>query len=131
MLGSKKSIQITLAIISIMAAFHLCIITKLIPYNITWGGRLKNDQEMYVFEIISIMINLFLIAILLMKGKYLKVQFNEKVINIILWIFFFIFILNTIGNLLAKTTFENIFTAITLILAILLWNILNKKPANN
>ena len=77
------------------------------------------------------MINLFLIAILLMKGKYLKVQFNEKVINIILWIFFFIFILNTIGNLLAKTTFENIFTAITLILAILLWNILNKKPANN
>jgi len=44
--------------------FHLSIILKIIPYEITWGGRLKNDSEMYVFETISIVINLFLFLIL-------------------------------------------------------------------
>ena len=92
-----------LGLLSIVIVFHLCIVVKLIPYDITWGGRLKNDYEMYVFEAVSIIINLFLISILLMKGNYLKFHFNEKIINIILWIFFFIFIINTIGNIFAKT----------------------------
>jgi hypothetical protein len=38
----------------ILILFHLSIIAKIIPYNITWGGRLTNDTEMYVFETISI-----------------------------------------------------------------------------
>ncbi len=116
-----------LFLLSIVTAFHLCIIVKLIPYSIAWGGRLKNDIEMYTFETISIFINLFLISILLVKGNYLKLRLNEKLINIVLWIFFFIFILNTIGNLLAKTNFEKAFSVLTLILSILIWNILKKK----
>ena len=116
-----------LGLLSIVIVFHLCIVVKLIPYDITWGGRLKNDYEMYVFEAVSIIINLFLISILLMKGNYLKFQFNEKIINIILWIFFFIFIINTIGNIFAKTIFEKLFSVLTLISAILIWNILKNK----
>lgn len=113
-------------ILFITIAFHLCIIARIIPYNIAWGGRIKNYNQMYIFEAITIFISLFLIAILLMKGSYLKVRFNEKVINIVLWIFFFIFILNTIGNILANTNFEKLFSVVTLILAILIWNILKK-----
>ena len=120
-------ISIMLFLITIVTVFHLFIILKLIPYNIAWGGRLKNDNEMYVFETISIFINLILISILLFKGKYLKFHFNEKVLNIMLWIYFFIFSLNTIGNMLAKTNFEKWFSVITLILAILIWNILKKE----
>ena len=120
-------IRLTVFLLSIVTVFHLCIIVKFIPYNIAWGGRLQNDIEMYTFETISIFINLFLISILLIKGNYLKFRLNEKLINIVLWIFFFIFILNTIGNILAKTNFEKAFSVLTLILAILIWNILKKK----
>lgn len=107
--------------------FHFCLVFKLIPYTIAWGGRLSNDTEMYRFETVSILVNLFLISILLIKGNYLKVRLNEKVINVILWIFFFLFILNTIGNVLAKTNFEKSFAVLTLILSLLIWKILKKK----
>lgn len=125
----KTNIYIKLLIFTtlIVTVFHLFIIAKIIPYDVVWGGRLKADNEMYSFEVISIFINLFLISILLMKGSYLKFQINKKIINIVLWIFFFIFILNTIGNVLANTTFEKLFSILTLISSLLIWNILMKK----
>jgi hypothetical protein len=127
MLNTENSIKIILGILFLVTAFHLCLIVKLIPYNIAWGGRLKNDKEMYVFEAVSIFINLFLMAVVVMKGNLLKWRWNEKLINAILWIFFFIFILNTIGNLLSNTSFEKLFSVLTLILAWLIWNVLMKK----
>jgi hypothetical protein len=120
-------IKLMLFLLSIVTVFHLCIIVKFIPYDITWGGRLKNDNVMYVFETISIFVNLFLISILLIKGNYLKIRLNEKGINIVLWVFFFIFILNTIGNVVANTNLEKSFSVLTLIFAILIWNILKKR----
>ena len=123
----KNALNIVLGILSVVTIFHLCIVFKIIPYDITWGGRLKNDSEMYVFEAISIIINLFLILVLLMKGNYLKYKFSEKVINVILWVFVAIFWLNKIGNILAKTNFEKVFTGLTLLLAFLIWRIVRKK----
>ena len=123
----KNALNIVLGILSVVTIFHVCIVFKIIPYDITWGGRLKNDSEMYVFEAISIIINLFLILVLLMKGNYLKYKFSEKIINVILWVFVIIFLINTVGNVFAKTAFERIFTGITLLLTILIWLIVRKK----
>lgn len=120
-------IRLMLILLSFVTVFHIGIIVKLIPYDIAWGGRLKNDQEMYVFETISILINLLLISVLFIKAGFLKVKVNKKLINAVLWIFFFLFILNTVGNILAKTTFEKMFAVLTLITAVFLWKILRKK----
>lgn len=120
-------IRLMIFLLTVVTVFHLCLIVKLIPFDLAFGGRLKNDIEMYTFETISIFINLFLISILLIKGNYLKLRLNHKLINIVLWIFFFIFIINTIGNLLAKTNIEKSFSVLTLILAILIWTILKDK----
>ena len=109
----------------------MCIILKIIPYNIAWGGRLTNDAEMFVFETISILVNLFLLLVLLMKGDMIAFKFSDKALSIILWVFFAIFILNTIGNIVAKTYFEKFFAILTGISALLTWNIVaNKKPKN-
>jgi hypothetical protein len=124
---SKNALNAVLGILSAVSVFHFCIIFKVIPYDITWGGKLKNDAEMYVFEAISILINFFLIWILLMQGNYTRFKFSNKIIKIILSIFIGIFGLNTIGNLFAKTNFEKIFTVITFILALLLWIIVKNK----
>lgn len=116
-----------LGLLFVVIIFHLCIITKIIPYEITWGGRLQNDSEMYIFEAISISINLFLVFVLLMKGEYIKFYFKQRFVNMILWIFLILFVLNTIGNSLAKTNFEKSFAVLTLIFSIFIWVILKKE----
>ncbi len=126
----NTQIKILLGILFSVILFHICIIVKIIPYNIAWGGRLTNDNEMYVFESISILINLFLSWLLFMKGEFVQFKFPNKTVNLILWIFFALFILNTVGNLFAKTNFEKLFALLTGLSAILIWNILKHKKTS-
>lgn len=125
-MNKSCAIKIMLGFLSAILLFHFCILLKIIPYDITWGGRLTNDSEMYVFEIISILLNLVLYFALLIKGKYLKELIPVKLVNTILWVFLVIFGLNTIGNLFAETTFEIFFSVITLLFTVLLWVIVKK-----
>lgn len=126
-------IRLSITILSLIIVFHLGIIVKVIPYDIAWGGRLKDDNDMYVFELISVFVNLILVAILMIKQGALKIQLKQKIVNAILWVFLFVLILNTVGNLLSKRTFERVFSVATLVLALLIWNIVKKqakRPAN-
>ena len=127
----NTQIKIFLGLLFSVIIFHICIIMKIIPYNIAWGGRLTNDNEMYVFESISILINLFLSWVLLMKGEFVQFKFHTKKVNRFLWIFFGLFILNTVGNIFAKTNFEKLFALLTGLSAILIWNILKHKKTTN
>ena len=127
----NTQIKIFLGLLFSVILFHICIIVKIIPYNIAWGGRLTNDNEMYVFESISILINAFLSWLLLMKGEFVKFKFTRNTVNIILWIFFGLFILNTVGNIFAKTNFEKLFAILTGLSAILIWNIIKHKKTTN
>ena len=125
-MNPKTAIKIMLGILVSIMLFHLSIMLKIVPCEITWGGRLTSDAEMYVFETISMVINLFLFSILLIMGKYLKPVIHPKVVNLILWIFLVLFGLNTIGNVLAETTFEKFFAIVTLALSFLIWVILTR-----
>ena len=124
---SVDAIRILLGLNAATIVFHAFILLKIVPYHIAWGGRLQNDSEMYAFEIVSILINLFFCLVLLMKANYLKFRFSPKAINLTLWIFLVIFGLNTLGNLFAETTFEKCFSALTLFIAGLIWIILREK----
>ena len=104
--------------------FHILILVRVIPFEITWGGRLKSVEEMYVFETLSILILSFFIFVLLQKGGYIRSFWGKKTINRVLWIFFVLFVLNTVGNVFAKTEIEKLFTLITLANSVLIWLIL-------
>ncbi|MGV8964490.1 MAG: hypothetical protein ACOH2V_14065 [Candidatus Saccharimonadaceae bacterium] len=121
------SLKTMIGLLTLLLLFHFCLIAKIIPYEIAWGGRLKNDAQMYIFEIISILINGVLITVLLLKVNYIKHEISEKIINGILWLFVALFALNTIGNILAKTCFEKSFAVLTFVSALLIWIILKKK----
>ncbi len=116
-----------LYLVGALTLFHILILLKVIPYDITWGGRLNNDSEMYAFESASLLINLLLGLVLLIKGKLIKPIFSIRIANVILWLFFILFGLNTVGNLLAKTNFEKFFTIPTLLAGVLIWVILRSK----
>lgn len=121
--------KIILFILAATVAFHVLIVFKVIPYHIAWGGRLQSDQDMYAFETVSILVNVFLALVLCIKASYLKLNLPNKLINFILWCFLILFLLNTIGNIIAVTAFEKSFALVTLALAYLLWVIL--KPRKN
>jgi hypothetical protein len=36
--------------------FHLCVLAKWIPHTMVWGSRIKTNRELYVFEIISLLV---------------------------------------------------------------------------
>jgi membrane protease YdiL (CAAX protease family) len=120
-------IKLFLGLLFLVILFHIGIITKIIPYNIAWGGRLTNDTEMYVFETISILVNTFLSWILLMKGNFVKYKFSEIIVQIFLWVFFALFVINTVGNIFAKTNSEKLFAIVTGIFAFLIWNMQKQK----
>lgn len=96
-----------------IAVFHCLILVKVIPYEITWGGRLENDQAMYVFESVSLLINGFMIYVLLGQGKLISFGLSDKMNRFFLWVFAVLFALNTVGNILAKTNFEKTFALVT------------------
>ncbi len=135
----KNNIRLLLALNALVILFHACILIQLIPFTITWGGRLESSEEMYRFETMSIVVNLFFAWVLLMKGKYVSFSFSERKTTIILWIYVGVFILGTIGNFFAKSYFEKGFSVITGIFAFVLWKTLNihhksllfRKKSNN
>lgn len=128
-MNANTATKIILFILTATVIFHVLIVVKVIPYNIAWGGRLQSDQDMYAFETVSILVNVFLALVLCIKANYLKLNLPNKLINVILWCFLILFLLNTIGNIIAVTAFEKSFALVTLALAYLLWVIL--KPRKN
>ena len=124
---ASLSIKIVLGISIAVTLFHFGILLKLIPYDIAWGGRLTNDNEMYVFESISLVVNFIFAFVLLIKGKFIKQVLPAKAVQLILWVFLVLFALNTVGNIFAETNFKKGFTFVTLALVVLLWVILKKN----
>jgi hypothetical protein len=108
-----------LLVISVFLVLHFLIFLKFIPYNIVWGGRLKSDGEMYRFELVSIVINLFFLFIILVQSSILTIDFPQKIMTILLGLMSALFAFNTLGNIKSKNKIERIYlTPITLILTI-------------
>jgi hypothetical protein len=116
----KFAAHCIILILSLVVVFHLLVLMNVIPYNIVWGGRLKDRAELFQFEMISIAANLLMLLVVLVKAKILKVALHPKLLTVALWLMFALFILNTVGNLLSVNEWEKIvFTPLTLILALL------------
>jgi dolichol kinase len=70
-------------------------------------------------EAISIAINSVMLFIILIYSGAVKLNINRKIIIGAIWLMFGIFLLNTLGNLMAKNSLETyIFTPLTMILSI-------------
>lgn len=104
-ISKNQALKIISGELTAIIVFHMLIIIRIIPYEIVWAGKLKSVNKMYVFEMVSVFINILLFGVLFLKGNYIKHYINSKIINGILWFFIFVFALNTVGNLMAKSFF--------------------------
>lgn len=124
LISFKKATQLCSFLFGLMSLFHLSIILGIVlfdfaPVNFLWGGRMKTATQLLNFEIISLIIMILCFFIVLAKSGKIFLLRISGMITIALWIIFLMFLFNTIGNILAKTTFEKLFSIVTIILAIL------------
>jgi len=104
------------------------VMLGLIPTTIVWGGRFNDPKQIMGMEFVSIGVNLFLMGLIAAKANYIKHKIPLKIIQILLYLFVTLFLLNTVGNLLAKDSLEKaIFTPITLVSAIVIARIAMEK----
>lgn len=119
-----------LTIFASLSIFHILVLVGVIPYNIVWGGRLKSETEMYRFEGTSLLIISLFLFFSLVQAQVFSIKFPKIVTKLVLWIMLVLFSLNTVGNLLTKSSLETmIFTPITALLAIFSLILLYTKEA--
>lgn len=107
-----------LLLLSLFVLFHSTILLGIIPFEMVWGGRLKNHAQMLSFESFSILANLIMLAVVGVKAGLLRLRVHPKVIMAGLWIMFVLFLLNTVGNALSTNELEKLlFTPVTLLLS--------------
>lgn len=82
-----------------------------------WSGRLQADEEMYRFEIVSLLVNALFIFLTLIHFQWIEISIPSEITRIGLWIMGILFALNTVGNLFSKNPFEKcVYTPITILL---------------
>jgi hypothetical protein len=123
-LSFTKAAQLSSILFSMLILFHAAIIAGIIffdyaPVDFLWGGRLKTREELLVFEIISLLVGIVCLLAVQIRAGRIKLPGLQRTAGVVLWILVLIFLLNTVGNLLAKTTFEKFFAIVTGLLAIL------------
>ena len=117
-----------LIILSIILVFHALVLTGFIPFDIVWGGRLKSREDMLVFESVSVGLNLLIVLVIAGHAGYLPLLFNKNISRILIWLMTGLFLLNTIGNLMAVNPIEKfIFTPLTLVLTMLCYRVADEK----
>jgi hypothetical protein len=128
LLPARSASKLLIGLFSLIIGFHLLVVTGFIPNEIVWGGKLSSSTEILRFEILSILVNLLLLAVILMDAGFIKNRLPSKFLEIMLWFMVVLFLLNTVGNLYSTNRLETlIFTPVTLILALLCYRLILGK----
>ncbi|UAM99066.1 hypothetical protein K8354_04375 [Polaribacter litorisediminis] len=122
----------SLFILGILALFHIAILMGIVlfdyvPIEFLWGGQMKTVTQLVNFEIVSLLTTVIFIFLLLIRSKWINLPKLLGVTRIVMWMVFVLFLLNTIGNGLSKTTFERAFAIISGVLALLFLRIAIEK----
>ncbi|MES2766854.1 MAG: hypothetical protein V4642_13350 [Bacteroidota bacterium] len=113
-----------LIIFSLITIFHVLVITGVVPFQIVWGGRLQNREQMLVFEAVSIALNTIMLIVVMVRAGMLSISIRPSVLKVIFWTMCGLFLLNTVGNLFSANSFEKaFFTPLTLLLAVFSWRL--------
>lgn len=116
-------IRLILTICISYLLLHVLLLFQIIPYTHFWGGKVNSIEQIYVLELVAILILLLLGVLVILKKRTIEKEQSSMVIKRGLQIFMIFFILNTIGNLLAETTIEKLQAFITAYMAFALYKL--------
>lgn len=107
-------------ITGLFALFHLLVIAGIVPDTIVWGGRFTDRRQIVTMEAVSLMTIVLIGGLSFLHGRMIAAGNGTMLLRVFMWIFAVVFLLNTAGNIFAKTAFERIaFTPVTAVLGFL------------
>jgi hypothetical protein len=124
----QKALTISQLLIGFLIAFHILIVS-LTLFEIdffmkyTWGGEITSSDEFIKLEMVSILASSFCFSLIILR-KRAKSKIWLIISRIGLSLFFFLFLLNTLGNILAASIFEKSLALVTIMIAVLLLRII-------
>lgn len=128
LISMKIASYIILAINTMALFMHGLILLNILPYGFVWGGRLKKQEDVILFEMISILIQIVFISIVAVKAGYILKGKFKRTSNIGIWAIFAVMILNSLGNLASHSFLETVvMTPITILLALLVFRLAIEK----
>jgi hypothetical protein len=99
--------------------YHALVITRVVDYANAWGGRLPSVEAMYVFESVSVVMQVVFLTIATLKHRYVGGKKTQKVLSVLLFGLSGLLLLNTVGNTFSTSTFEAVmFTPLTLVMSV-------------
>lgn len=120
----SAAVRISLFLFGLLFVFHLAVVLGIaffdyVPLDYLWGGRMQNEQELLSYELVSLLIAGVCILLVLIRSGRIGEPRLRGIAGVGMWVLFLLFLLNTVGNILAKTTLEKSFALFTLLLALL------------
>ena len=127
-----QAVIASLFLTGLLILFHLAILIGILffeyaPIESLWGGQMKTAEQLFRFEIVSFLVSCVVFFLVLIKAKRLNMNRFVGLANISMWVLFVLFLLNTFGNLMAKSNFEKFFAIFTGLLAFLLLRVALEK----
>jgi len=130
------SVLLSLFLLGILILFHVNILIGILffdyaPTDFLWGGKMKSVTQLLNFEIVSLLTSCIFFFLLLIRIKWLNLSKLLGVARIAMWLVFVLFLLNTIGNVMATNTFERLFAIATGLLSFLFLRIAIEKNTDS
>jgi hypothetical protein len=119
-ISAKLAGMILLAAFGLLFLFHILVLFGIFPADIVWGGQVQGVQaNLITLETIALIVTLLFMIIIAAKLGYLQAGRLSGAVNLGAWLIFAFLLLNTLGNLASRVTFESLFAApLTIILAL-------------
>lgn len=118
----------------LLVLFHLGVLlglqfTNHISYEYLWGGRMKSEEQLFYFEVASLLMSMVFLSLVMVRTERLQLKALKGLSRVAMWVLFVLFLLNTVGNLMATSTFEKYFSIFTALLTLLFLRLaLGSKP---
>lgn len=127
MITQKGTIKIFLVINAVMLILQLLVLVRIIPYHVFWVGKINPEEQLVPFMSISILMDVILISVLLIKLKDIQGKILKNMVDGIIWVYVIIFAINTIKNLFSDDLIVLVLgTTFTIVSSFLCWRIVKK-----
>lgn len=108
-----------LIILGLLIVFHLLVMAGIVPYDIVWAGKINSRAQLLRMETISLVVLALATLMVALRMDYLAFLDAPTVVDVGMWVLFAFFLLNTFGNLTAKSPIEKYgFGTLTLLMSL-------------
>jgi len=123
-IGFDQAVRVILFMVWALILFHASILIGILgfdyaPIDLLWGGKMQTSQQLLNFEIASLAVVVLILLLVLIRAKKVNLSKLIGFSKIAMWFLFVMFMLNTVGNIIAPSNFERAFAIVTAALSIL------------